>query len=163
MQEERASHSVGGIPMDIEELAGSGKDQPDLDNSKESNQASESSGCDSEFVVNQEGESFHEEKPADQQPFTNMEQLPDIQAKERSKNDKLKKRKTGKPSEKPPRTEKLRDNLPKKMFIDEPNSKSRREYKNYDEMLACLNLLKYMDWDKIDPRTHKNSPCSLLS
>lgn len=162
MQEERASHSVDGKPMDMEELVGSGNDHPDLDPSKESNKASESAGGDSDFVVNQEGESLQEEKPSDQQLFTSLEQLPVIPTENRSKNDKLKKRKTGKQSEKPARTEKLRDNLPKKMFIDEPNSKCRREYKNYDEMLACLNLLKYMDWDKIDPKTHKNSPCSLL-
>jgi hypothetical protein len=81
------------------------------------------------------------------------------QKKRISKNSKPKRKKDTNRSEKPHRMEKLRDQIPKKLLLDDHNSKTRREYKNYDEMLACLNLLKYMDWDKIDPKTHKNSPC----
>ena len=42
---------------------------------------------------------------------------------------------------------------------EESFTKSRREYKNYEEMVSCINLLKYMDWEKIDPKVHQNSPC----
>jgi hypothetical protein len=60
------------------------------------------------------------------------------------------------------KVERSRNIIQKKNGPDEHNNKYRREYKNYDEMVACVNLLKYMDWDKVDSRVHKNSPCSLI-
>lgn len=59
------------------------------------------------------------------------------------------------------KVERSRNMIQKKNDPEEHNSKYRREYRNYDEMVACVNLLKYMDWEKIDPRVHKNSPCRL--
>jgi hypothetical protein len=161
MQEERASHSVSGKEIDMEVLEGTGNEEPDLEQSEGEVRESVASDQQSDLEEDKQGESLHDEEQADPHLLPDLEPIPGIDKKISSTNEKQKKRKTGKVSEKPRRTEKLKDHLPKKLLLDEPNSKTRREYKNYDEMLACLNLLKYMDWDKIDPKTHKNSPCKL--
>jgi hypothetical protein len=50
---------------------------------------------------------------------------------------------------------------PKKQCVEDRQPKSKREPLNYQEMVACVNLLSYLDWDKVDPKTHQNSPCKI--
>ena len=62
--------------------------------------------------------------------------------------------------EKPMLLEKLvSSNATKKQYSEDRHKKSRKEPMNYDEMVACANLLRYMDWDKVDPKSHQNLPC----
>lgn len=161
MLEERASHSPTGNSKDLDATGPTGNEDTDL-------QRSHSCAIEDELAgdaakLNDDGQcgSSQEAKPSDVHSKSAAEPLPGVQKTDPAQATNNKKRKNQKRTEKPHRTEKLRDYLPKKLLADEPNSKTRREYKNYEEMLACLNLLKYMEWDKIDPKTHKNSPCTL--
>jgi len=51
----------------------------------------------------------------------------------------------------------------KKHSNEDTGSRGRREFKNYDEMVASVRLLRFMDWEKVDPKVHQNSPCRIRS
>jgi hypothetical protein len=159
MQEEGASHSAGRSEMDEENLNGAGIDEAEIEESEGSVQGEDSQQEASEMNLEIGEDSLDAGKPSLSKSLNQEDLGAKTQKKRISKNSKPKRKKDTNRSEKPHRMEKLRDQIPKKLLLDDHNSKTRREYKNYDEMLACLNLLKYMDWDKIDPKTHKNSPC----
>lgn len=42
-------------------------------------------------------------------------------------------------------------------------TRGRKDYMTYEEMVASVNLLRYLDWDKLNPKSHQNSPCKLGS
>lgn len=37
-------------------------------------------------------------------------------------------------------------------------TRGRKDYMTYEEMIASVNLLRYLDWEKLNPKSHQNSP-----